>query len=42
MMHGRAKRFRQDKSRDPFEIYETAPGEVPEAEMRATIHFPVK
>ena len=42
MMHGRAKRFRKDKSTHPFEIYETAPGEVPESETRTTVHFPVK
>ena len=41
-MHGRAKRFRQDKSIKPFEVYETAPGDVPDSETKTTVHFPVR
>lgn len=38
----RKKEFKINKSVDPFEIYENMPGEVPEQELRTTIHFPIK
>lgn len=42
MMHGRAKRFKQDKSTPPFEIYENDPEEVSADELVTVVHFPVK
>jgi uncharacterized protein YndB with AHSA1/START domain len=42
MMHARAKVFRQDKSVEPFEIYENDPTEVPESDLVTLVHFPVK
>ncbi len=41
MMYGRAKVFKQDKKRDPFETYDNDPQEVPENELITTVHFPV-
>ncbi|MDJ0976794.1 MAG: SRPBCC family protein [Planctomycetota bacterium] len=42
MMHGRAKRFKQDKSIHPFEVYESDPTEVAPNELVTVVHFPVK
>ncbi len=42
MMHGRAKVFTQSRSVHPFEVYETAPGDVPENEAVTAIHFPLR
>lgn len=42
LMHARAKVFKQDKSVDPFEIYENDPHEVEPAELVTVLHFPAK
>lgn len=42
MLHGRAKVFTQDKSREPFEIYENDPNEVEANDLVTVVHLPVK
>ena len=42
MMHGRAKRFNQNKSVPPFEIYENEPKEVEPNDLVTVVHLPVK
>lgn len=42
LMHARGKVFKQDKSVEPFEVYENDPEEVPENDLVTVVHFPVK
>ena len=42
IMHARGKQFRQNRSIQPFEIYEDDPAEVPERELVTVVHFAAK
>ncbi len=42
MLHGRAKVFTQDKSKEPFEIYKNDPREVEANDLVTVVHLPVK
>jgi effector-binding domain-containing protein len=41
-MYARAKKFKQDKKADPFEIYENLPGETNENDSITRVCFPMK
>tara|TARA_R110002096_G_scaffold105923_8_gene233092 strand:- start:7122 stop:8048 length:927 start_codon:yes stop_codon:yes gene_type:complete len=42
VMRSRNRLIKQSRSIHPFEIYETAPGDVPENETVTTVHFPLR
>ena len=42
MMHGRARVFKQNKKRAPFEIYENSPDDTDETNLVTVVHFPLK
>ena len=36
------KEFKWRKGIDPFEVYDTQPGQVPDEELQTTVYFPIK